>query len=458
MKDYMEKIVRVCLPGQNYQQLKLRLLKFILTFGSLSILTSLFIGIIYYQDLLTAENYPPAYTLLSENFIKVYSSLLVFIGLCTWWLILNEESRRVAHEETARQTQRLLMEIEEHKKTDAKLQQTMQLADRANRAKSRFLSNMSHEIRTPLNCIVGYTYLLHKDPTIPEHRREAVKILKRSAEHLTLLVEDILDISGIEARKFNFSYKPLEFPAFIEHLSSIFRSQAEDKGLTFTCQMTDSLPQKIRGDEKRIRQILINLLNNAIKFTSAGEIVFRISYRSEVATFQIIDTGEGIAQQDIEEIFQPFTRVSQATGNAVAGSGLGLTISKILTELMGGELTVTSSKDKGTTFTLRLLLANLKYTVTTAEENNIVGFQGSAKNILVVDDQYEQRNLIHTLLEPLGFSIAEAESGEACLLKIQHFMPDLILLDLTMDGIDGIETARRLRQQGYVKPILISKS
>ncbi|MGR9116871.1 MAG: response regulator [Gammaproteobacteria bacterium] len=455
LDDYLETFARNCLPGRMTLSSRLRLLRFGLLFLFLSSLTSIFIGIIYYQDLLAAKADPHSFGLLLENFIKVYSSLLVFIGLCTWWLILNGECRRVAHEETAKQTQLLLTEITEHKKTDAKLQQAMRTADNANQAKSRFLSNMSHELRTPLNCIVGYSHILHKDPSVPAHRREAVEILKRSGEHLSSLVEDILDIAGIEARKFELRYAPMNFPAFIEHLVSIFRTQAEDKGLLFRCQVLDPLPQKIRGDEKRIRQVLINLLNNAVKFTSAGEIIFRIGYRTQVATFQVIDSGEGIDQQDIENIFQPFTRLSKSTGNAVAGSGLGLTISKILTELMGGELTVSSIKGQGSTFGLRLMLANLKDAVEAPEEANIVGYQGSTKCILVVDDQAEQRNLIVTLLEPLGFRVATAGCGEECLTRLPGFKADLILLDLAMHGIGGIETARRLRQLGYTMPILI---
>ncbi|MGR9045463.1 MAG: ATP-binding protein [Gammaproteobacteria bacterium] len=455
LDDYLEKFALCCLPDQFSLNTRLRLLRFGLLFFFLSTLTSIFIGIIYYQDLLIAKHHLPSFHLLFDNFIKVYSSLLVFIGLCTWWLILNHESRRVAHEETAKQTQLLLTEIEEHKKTDTKLQQAMKAADNANRAKSRFLSNMSHEIRTPLNCIVGYSHILHKDPSIPEHRREAVEILKRSGEHLSSLVEDILDIAGIEARKFDLRYAPVNFPAFIEHLVSIFRTQAEDKGLIFRCQVIDPLPQKIRGDEKRIRQVLINLLNNAIKFTSSGEIIFRIGYRGEVANFKVIDSGEGIDESDLENIFQPFTRLSKSTGNAVAGSGLGLTISKILTELMGGELTVSSQKGQGSTFSVRLMLSNLKNTVDTPEEKHIVGYQGTSKNILVVDDQLEQRDLIVILLEPLGFQVETAASGEECLLKTQSFIPDLILLDLTMDGIGGMETARRLRQNDFRMPILI---
>ncbi len=455
LDDYLEKFAHTFLPESMALASRLRLVKFTLLFVFLSTLTSIFIGIIYYQDLLIAEKFLPSFTLLFDNFVKVYSSLLVFIGLCTWWLILNGESRKVAHDETARQTQLLLLEIEEHKKTDRKLQQAMKTADNANIAKSRFLSNMSHEIRTPLNCIVGYSHILHKDPSIPEHRQEAVEILKRSGEHLSSLIEDILDIAGIEARKFDLRYQPLNFPALIEHLVSIFKTQAEDKGLVFRCQIVDPLPNKIRGDEKRIKQVLINLLNNAVKFTRSGEIVFRISYRYNIATFQVIDSGEGIDQQNLKEIFQPFVRLGQSTGNAVAGSGLGLTISKILTELMGGELTVDSTKNQGSIFTVRLLLSNLLDETIILEEDNIIGFQGAGKTILVVDDQVEQRNLIVSLLEPLGFTVLTAASGEQCLDQLKTRAPDLILLDLAMKGINGMETARRIRHKSYKMPIVV---
>lgn len=454
LDDYLEDFARHCLRGWGSVTTRLRLLRFGLLFLFLSSLTSIFIGIIYYQDLLIAEGQATAFSLMLQNFIKVYSSLLVFIGLCTWWLILNYESRRVAHEETAKQTQLLLTEIEEHKKTDAKLQLAMRSADNANRAKSRFLSNMSHELRTPLNCIVGYSHILDKDDSIPEHRREAVEILKRSGEHLSSLVEDILDIAGIEARKFDLRYEAVHFPAFIEHLICIFKTQAEDKGLVFRCQVIDPLPRKIRGDEKRIRQILINLLNNAIKFTAHGDIVLRIGYRSEVATFQVVDSGMGIAEQDLDNIFQPFVRLGKTTGNAVGGSGLGLTISKILTELMGGELTVKSVVGQGATFTVRLLLSNLQHSGESPEEDDIDGIQGDSKKILVVDDQYEQRNLIATLLEPLGFGLQQAASGEECLRLVSEYRPDLILLDLAMPGMGGIETANALRRE-YSMPIIV---
>lgn len=453
--DYLESLARRFMPQAISMAGRMRLLRFILMFSFLAVLSGIFVSIIYYQDLLSVQHNLAAFDLLLNNFFKIYASLLVFIGLCTWWLILNAESRTVAHEETAKQTQLLLLEIEEHKKTDRKLQQAMKMADTANQAKSRFLSNMSHEIRSPLNSIIGYAHILYNDPSIPEHRQQAVETLKRSGDHLCSLIEDILDIARIEARKFELKYQPIHFPGFIDHLVNTYKSEAENKGLSFSCQIQNTLPLRIRGDEKRVGQILMNLLGNAIKFTSSGGIVFRISYSSGVANFQISDTGIGIDDEQQQNIFQPFTRLDHPTGNAVAGSGLGLTISKILTEIMGGELTVSSQPGQGSTFTVRLLLTSLNAEVETQPQANIIGYQGRRRKILVVDDQIEHRELLMCLLEPLGFYLAEAGSGEECLLKLADEQPDLILLDLSMPGIGGIETAIRLRHQGLGMPIVV---
>lgn len=456
LDDYLEKVAEWVLPKRLTLTARLRIFRFCLLFVFLTILTSVFVGIIYYQDLLDVEQNPASYKLLMENFVKVYSSLLVFIGLCTWWLILNDESRRVAHEEIAKQTQRLMMEVEEHTKTDAKLQEAIKAADKANIAKSRFLSNMSHEIRTPLNSIIGYAYILQQDPAIPTHRRQAVDILKRSGEHLSSLIEDILDIARIEACKFELNKDTIEFPKFIEHLLSIFKPQAESKGLAFSCQVMSTLPRLVKGDEKRVGQILINLLGNAIKFTQTGEVIFRIGYSCGVTTFQVIDTGPGIEEDQLQNIFQPFTQLAQE--NLISGSGLGLTISKVLTEIMGGELSVNSIPGQGTTFIVRLFLANLGNEQDKIQQQSITGYQDGHKKIMVVDDQPEHRQLIIALLKPLGFILEEASSGLECLTIIKHDLPDLILLDLSMPEMNGLQTAESLRQQGYTLPIIVLTS
>jgi signal transduction histidine kinase/purine-cytosine permease-like protein/FixJ family two-component response regulator len=455
LNDYLESLARRFLPSSLALSFRLRLLRFSVSFLLLSILTSIFIGIIYYQDLLAVSHDMSVFHLLLVNFIKIYTSLLVFIALCSWWLILNDESRRIAHEETAKQTQVLLTEIKNHQDTDAKLQQALALADAANSAKSRFLSNMSHEIRSPLNSIIGYAHILNNDPAIPEHRIQAVTTLKRSSEYLSALIEDILDIAGIEARKFEFKYTPIHFPNLIDHLVQIFRAQAGEKGLAFHCHVANNLPQFIRGDEKRISQILINLLSNAVKFTAAGEINFRIGYSGEIANFQVSDTGIGIEEKHLQSIFEPFTRLSSPTGNAVSGSGLGLTISKVLTEIMGGELTVQSSPGQGSAFSMRLWLPSLNAQSDYIQESDITGYLGSRMSILIVDDQLDHRQLLSSLLAPLGFNLTEADSGEECLLKVQECAPDLILLDLSMAGISGVETALQLRKLAYTSPIIV---
>ncbi len=454
MDDHLEQFARSFLPTYLTLSSRLRLLRFTLIFMFLVVLTSIFIGTIYYQDLLTVQANPVEFRLLLANFLKVYASLLVFIGLCTWWLILNDESRRVAHEEATKQTQLLLQEIDEHKKTDRLLQQAMRIADNANSAKSRFLSNMSHEIRTPLNSIIGYAHILANDPTIPEHRQQAVETLKRSGEHLSGLVEDILDIARIEARKFEFKNEAIHLQNFIKHLVDIFKVQAENKGLTFNCYNTNTLPTYVRGDEKRVGQILINLLGNALKFTQQGGITFTTGFSGGVMTFQVIDTGCGIEQDQLADIYQPFTRLNNQESTTL-GSGLGLTVSKILTEIMGGELAVESILGVGSSFKVRLLLPSIQIDTAVTLEENIIGYQGARKKILVVDDQIDHRQLILAVLEPLGFYLDEACSGEECLQKVRMQIPNLILLDVSMTGIDGIETLLQLRQRGHKMPIIM---
>ena len=453
LEDYLLKLAEYFPPKRWAVNYKLRLIRYFFLFIFLSLLSSLFVGIIYYQDLPAAQDDLLSFRILQNNFIKVYTSLLVFIGLCTWWLILNDESRRVAREEINKQTERLLMEIEEHKKTDAKLKEATKAADRANIAKSRFLSNMSHEIRTPLNSIIGYAYILQNDASIPEHRRQAVNIVRRSSEHLSSLIEDILDIARIEACKFEFNRGIIDFPYFIEHLQDVFKQEADSKGLSFQCQINNTLPKRILADEKRVGQILINLLGNAIKFTSHGEVLFGISYSCGVATFQIKDTGAGIDEEQLENIFQPFTQLAQES--IVPGSGLGLTISKILTELMGGELSVCSRVGEGSTFTVKLYLANAGDGQEPIRQQAITGCEGRQRTILCVDDQLDHRQLVRAILEPLEFAVHEADSLQTCLHALDLHQVDLLLLDLSMPDTDGFKIAQHLRQQNHRQPIIV---
>jgi signal transduction histidine kinase/purine-cytosine permease-like protein len=451
LKDQLESLARRWLPARWSIAVRMRLIRFAMVFLLLATLAGVFVGVIYYQDLLAARSAEVA-GVLENSFIKVYAALLVFLGMGAWWLVLNTESRLVAQEESTKQTQRLLREIDEHQKTDAKLKRAKEAADRANHAKSRFLSDMSHEIRTPLNSILGYAQLLSKDPAIPAHRRDAVDIIQRSGEHLSGLIEDILDIARIKARKLELKRVPIDFGAFIEQLVRMFRPLAEAKGLAFRCQIVDPLPRQIRGDEKRVGQILINLLNNAVKFTPSGEVVFRVGYSGEIARFQVVDTGVGIPPDQIEEIFQPFQRLAGGRGNAASGSGLGLTISKILAEIMGGELTVESVPELGSTFSVRLFLPDMRQAEEAMPDDDVAGYHGPRRRLLIVDDQEEHRKLLRSILEPLGFELDEGMSGVECLAKVPDKKPDLILLDLVMADMGGIEAADRLRAGAAGRP------
>ena len=312
---------------------------------------------------------------------------------------------------------------------------------------------MSHEIRTPLNSIIGYAYILQNDPAIPQHRRQAVSILKRSGEHLSSLIEDILDIARIEACKFEFNRDIIDFPRFINHLQDVFKPQANTKGLSFLCQIHNTLPKHVRADEKRVGQILINLLGNAVKFTSHGEILFGISYSCGVATFQIKDTGLGIDDKQLENIFQPFTQLAQES--IISGSGLGLTISKVLAELMGGELSVCSRVGEGSTFTVKLYLANAGDAQEPIRQQAITGYTGIKRALLCVDDQIDHRQLIRAVLEPLDFAIYEADSLQTCLQVLTQHEIDLLLLDLSMPETDGFQIAQHLRQTHHRQPIIV---
>jgi len=455
LDSQLQRLAEWVLPPRLSPRLKLRLLQFALIYVLLAAITGVFLGVIYYQDLLGLDGAPAMAALLHANFIKVYCSLLVFLGLGAWWLVLNNESRQVAQEESNRQTLRLLKEIEEHGKTDAQLQEAREAADRANQAKSRFLSGMSHEIRTPLNSILGYAQILKKDPAIPLHRRDAVEIIERSGEHLARLVEDILDIARIEARKLELAREPIDFTALVDQMVRMFKPQAEAKGLGFRCQITDTLPKRIRGDEKRVGQILINLLGNAVKFTRHGEVILRVSYSGEVAQFQVIDTGEGIPEDQQDSIYLPFNRLESARNSAVGGSGLGLTICKILTEIMGGELSLKSQPGLGAGFTVKLFLPDLRSQAPVEEPSEISGYAGPRRSVLVVDDQAEHRGLLISILRPLGFEVEEAASGEDCFRRAMDNPPDLILLDLIMPGMGGAEVARRLREAGCRASLIV---
>ncbi|MES2994334.1 MAG: ATP-binding protein [Pseudomonadota bacterium] len=400
---------------------------------------------------------------LRLGFVKAFAALLLISGIVAWWLVLTHKSRQVAQEESNRQTQALneqtrvlneqaqtlRREIESHRRTDEQLQRATRSAELANQAKSRYITTVSHELRTPLNSILGYAQLLEEDASVPPHRHQAVKVIRRGGEHLLSLIEGTLDIARIEGGKLRLENRAMRFRDCVQETSRMFELQAAAKGIEFRRVLTEPLPEVVRADEKRLRQILINVLGNAVKFTQVGRVEFRVSYAREMAVFEIEDTGPGIAADEIEHVFEPFARGSEASAAASGGTGLGLTIGKMLTDLMGGEMTVSSAPGQGTLFRIRLFLPEVSGVRVERELPRIArtGYAGPRRRVLVVDNEEVDRDLLANLLEPLGFEILKAASGHACLALLQDHRPDAILMDLAMPGIDGWATVRAIREQ-----------
>ncbi|HNB45284.1 MAG TPA: ATP-binding protein, partial [Burkholderiaceae bacterium] len=375
-------------------------------------LLALLFGVLYQQEMRTLgarEDLPTGLLLdtvgpaLQMGFVKALAALLLVGGVFVWWLVLVQQSRAVAQEEANRQTQALneqaellRAEIESHRQTDAQLQEAKVLADlardqaelakaqadAANQAKTRYITTISHELRTPLNAILGYAQLLEADAGMPPQRRQAVAVIRRGGDHLLSLIEGTLDLARIESGKLKLDVRPMRFRDALDELVNLFELQAQAKGLRFRHAFSAHLPEVVRADEKRLRQILINLLGNAVKFTPAapaqttaangpsgedscdgndlprpGEVLLRLHYAGQMARIEIADSGPGMSEAELARIFEPFARGSAAgAAGAVGGTGLGLTISKMLADLMGGELTVRSTPGVGSCFQLRLFL------------------------------------------------------------------------------------------------------
>lgn len=326
-------------------------------------------------------------------------------------------------------------------------------ADNANKAKSEFLANMSHELRTPLNGILGYAQILQRTKGLPESAQKGTSIIYQCGSHLLTLINDVLDLSKIEARRLELQATDFHFPAFLQGVSEICRIRAEQKGILFDYHADNDLPVGTRADEKRLRQVLINLLGNAIKFTDEGRVAFTIKYRkledklSYQVRFQIEDTGVGITTEQLKTIFLPFEQVGD-TKKQTEGTGLGLAISQKIVSLMGSEILVESQLGKGSIFWFDVELQETENWADSRLVRNkgvIRGFKDPARKILVVDDRWENRAVVVSLLEPLGFLLSEASNGQEGLKQAVELQPDLIITDLMMPVINGFEMLRQLR-------------
>ncbi|OQW93664.1 MAG: hypothetical protein BWK79_09950 [Beggiatoa sp. IS2] len=400
----------------------------------------------------------------------------------------------------------IVRDITERKQAEAKLQQAKDAAEQArlaaetaNRAKSIFLANMSHELRTPLNVILGYAQIFNRDNTLDEQEREWMDAIHRSGEYLLTLINDILDLSKIEAEHIELCATDFNFENFLKGIIELFQMRAKQKNIVFNYQIPSAsvLPTIIRADEKRLRQILMNLLSNAIKFTEQGSVIFKVNCQNdrlaEVGIFPLAgankakmknvrtrqknlklkiehlksetyrkiqflveDTGIGIAPEELPKIFLPFQQAGTQVYRS-EGTGLGLSISKKLVEMMGGELHVESTLGKGSKFWMTLDLLEVRTVAPSAlvAETVIVGFTGVPRKILVVEDKRENWSVLVDLLMPLGFELAEATNGQEGIEKAFSWRPDLILMDLVMPVMDGFQATRHIRQIPLLQDVII---
>lgn len=330
-------------------------------------------------------------------------------------------------------------------------------AEAASRAKSAFLSNISHELRTPLNAILGYTQLISRQDNITAQQLRQLNVMRVSGEHLLTLIGDILDLSKIEAQKMELSEVPFALEGLLDQVMEIMQPRAKQKGLQLRIEKDASLPLWVMGDERWVRQVLLNLLTNAIKFTSAGSVTLRARYTSAGRLHcEVEDTGIGIPEDKLEVIFEPFTQLApNAPGHE--GTGLGLAICRRMAALMGGTVTATSRVGQGSVlhFTAPLPATLRQESITAPTTQKISGYRGNGKRILVADDNPVNAALMFDVLAPLGFEVQTAATGKEAMGLIQASRPDLVLLDLVMPEMNGVETATLLRQSPEFRSIRI---
>jgi DNA-binding response OmpR family regulator/nitrogen-specific signal transduction histidine kinase/DNA-binding CsgD family transcriptional regulator len=342
--------------------------------------------------------------------------------------------------------------------TCADLGRAKAVAEAANEAKSRYLVSVGHEIRSPLNAIYGYAQLLERGDDLSPN--EAGAVIRRSAEHLTNLVESLLEISRIESGVLTISSDVVDVRVLLGQVADMFRVQAQAKQLYLRLQIDARLPRFVKTDEKRLRQILINLVSNAVKYTSVGGIEIVVGYRNHVADVKVSDTGIGIATDDIERIFEPFERGGSRDVQVQPGIGLGLAITRVLARVMGGDLDATSTLGEGSSFRLRLMLAPARAThdASFCDEGRISGYLGARRSVLIIDDDPAQSAVLQSVLRPLGFQVHVAMSGSEGLALAARCTPDLVLLDVQMTGMNGWDTRDTLRARlgGGLKIVMVS--
>ncbi|WP_342596740.1 ATP-binding protein [Cyanobacterium aponinum UTEX 3222] len=362
----------------------------------------------------------------------------------------------IAFNEMTSEIQELVQNLEEKVKDRTKeLSEAKDKAEVANQAKSEFLANMSHELRTPLNAILGFAQIMRKSPTLPEEHQESIEIINRSGEHLLTLINNILDLSKIEAGKITLNKENIDLYKLLDEIEDIFKYKAEKKGIHLIFEKLDNLPQFIKTDAPKLRQIIINLVSNAIKFTEEGGVSLQGTInklnnneKKVELLFIIRDTGKGIKHQELATLFQPFTQTK--SGKEVnEGTGLGLSISKKFVELMGGNIKVSSEENVGTIFSFTVQTEIIPdYEVKSNQiMPQVVGIETNEKTykILIVDDKEINCQLLVKLLKPFGFELKEANNGKQAVKIWEKWQPHLIFMDMRMPVMDGYEATKIIK-------------
>lgn len=340
-------------------------------------------------------------------------------------------------------------DITSYRNAEIKIKEAKEKAEEADRAKSEFLANMSHELRTPLNGILGYTQILKKEKGLTEFQIKSIDIIEQSGMHLLNLINDILDLSKIEAKKMQLNEDEFHLPSFLEGIIGMIKMRATDKGLKFNFEIISDIPHFTYGDNRLLGQVLLNLLSNSVKYTEKGTITLTIGYveNGKKLRFQVEDTGIGIPDDMIQDIFSPFKQVEMHIRN-VEGTGLGLSISQKLVNMMGGQLQVESIPNQGSKFWFDIELPEVSKETEKKETNSskIIGYEGKRIKILIVEDILENRMILNRLLSTIGFEVLEAKNGLDGFNKAKETFPDLVLMDLYMPVMDGFQSIKKIRE------------